>query len=199
MAPRFLPRRLLIAAASVALASGVVLPPSGALAAQGSCCSAVGAVGAVPVVSWTETVDPPSGIKANVPGDPTASSDEGKGDTPAMRTYTTLTVDGFYQFGVVDFPDASPTDLVSLVGGMRSAMEEEHGKAPTVSQEETTFDGRPALDVRLAVGSVVELVRAISTDEYIVSVQSEGTNTNEPALKATHIQFRDSVSIPEGD
>lgn len=113
-----------------------------------------------------------------------------------MRVYTTLTVDGFYQFGVVDIPDASRTDLASFVGGMRSVLEEDHKKAPTISQEETTVDGHPALDVRLAVGSIVEFVRAISTDKYIVSVQSQGTDTNESALKATHQRFRDSVSIP---
>ncbi|MFE1791889.1 hypothetical protein ACFW7J_26440 [Streptomyces sp. NPDC059525] len=149
-------------------------------------------------VSWSEAADPPSGIKAELPGHPDASSEEAKGDKPAYRVYTVPTIEGFYQFSVMDIPNSTEAQLPAAIRGIRSVMEKDVGKAATVSQEETTYKGHPALDARLAAGPVVELVRVVGTDERVVVLESHGSDTSEQSLQANHQRIRDSLTIPEG-
>ncbi|THA77804.1 hypothetical protein [Streptomyces sp. A0592] len=204
MTYRFLARRpaTFVAVAVVVAAS---VPASGS-AMAGSFDPAltprIGVVAAIPSVDWVETTDPPSGIRASLPGKAETRDEivSIKGRNVDVRGYWLDTAEGGVGFTVHDMPD----DLYTLEENLQRLVERYMitTAEPLTSSnvKKSTVDGRPVLDARLTSETNGEplagSVRLIADDKHFVQVLSLGPQANEKALKAVHERILAGLRIP---
>ncbi|MEV7616565.1 hypothetical protein [Streptomyces sp. NPDC089799] len=203
-------QRLVVLAASTALATGTLLPsttasPAPAPSPSGAVTMPLVAHGsreqratAVPAGEWVKVTDPPSGITAELPGKATvlAVTLDGK----PGRGYRADFPGGGMMFTVHDIPgDQIP--LEDYLQGFLSLVNATGGDPFTSSDvRKTTVDGRPALDARLATKEdgrpQTGFVRFIADDTHLVQALTFGPEADQKALKEMHERLLASISIP---
>ncbi|MGW1886851.1 hypothetical protein [Streptomyces sp. NPDC001970] len=219
MTHRSRPQRLVILAASTALAAAGALLPTSAFAAPATphagtvAAAEAGRAGHghghghqgsdVITVRWVESTDAPSGITFKIPETATVEkrAEAGDGKIASCRIYLMRTSDGLNgAVGVYDMPGTPETLRKALQGFVEGYNKEPGGKIAITSSRMTTVDGRPALDARLSTtegkARGVGSVRFIADDTHVVQVLTLAGEADKKAADRMHQQLLAGVRIP---
>ncbi|WP_351222827.1 hypothetical protein [Streptomyces sp. NPDC002133] len=225
MTHRSRPQRLVILAASTALAAAGALLPASAFAAPATphaatmAAAEAGQAGPgqgqsqgqgqgrqgidVITVRWVERTDAPSGITFKIPESATVETraEAGTGKIASCRIYLMRTSDGLNgAVGVYDIPGTPETLREALQGFVEGYNKDPGRKIAIASSRMTTVDGRPALDARLTTtegkARGVGSVRFIADDTHVVQVLTLAGETDKKAADRMHQQLLAGVRIP---
>lgn len=195
-------RALVLSLAAAAVAGGAVASSTANAAPVTPRTGVVTAIQAELRAGWVKTTDAPTGITVHLPGKATVEKHTERvlGQEVTSRGYLVETGEGFVVFAVTEVPDnydmQLPTELQSFMEGVK---EETGASFISTGAEETTVEGRPALDARIATDEGERMTgstRLIDGDRYLVQAVTVGPEANEKALEKTHQEIVDSIRIP---
>ncbi|MGW1891314.1 hypothetical protein ACWCP6_13815 [Streptomyces sp. NPDC002004] len=204
-------RRLVMPAASAALAAGCALLPSGAFATSATphtdpltaTAAQDASAGTTPAENWKEITDSPTGIKAKLPGKAKAEKATKRvyGKVVHSRVYTVESDDGLAGLTVRDMGSIRQPLTYDLQGFLNNwnAVPGQTVKLTSTSSRTTTVDGHPALDVRLTSKGGMPAAGAtcfIADGTHLVQVLTLGPASNERTTKQIHQQILASIRIP---
>ncbi|MEV1054058.1 hypothetical protein [Streptomyces sp. NPDC049887] len=195
-------KRLLVLAVAGALTGGAVASSAANAAPVTPRTGVVTAIQAELRAGWVKTTDDPTGITVDLPGKATVEkhSERVLGQEVTSRGYLVETEEGFVVFVVTEVPDAYDMRLDTALRSFVEGVEKETGTSfVSTGANETTVDGRPALDARIATDEGERMTgstRLIDGGGYLVQAVTVGPEANEKALEKTHQEIVDSIRMP---
>ncbi|MFD8197645.1 hypothetical protein [Streptomyces wuyuanensis] len=195
-------RLLVFSLAAAAVAGGAVASSTASAAPVTPRAGAVTAMQAELRAGWVKTTDAPTGVTVDLPGKATVQKHTERilGQDVTSRGYLLETKEGFVVFAVTEVPDTYDMRLATELQSFIEGVKEETGSSfISTGAKETTVEGRPALDARIATDEGERMsgsTRLIDGGKYLVQVVSVGPEANEKALNKTHQQIVDSIRIP---
>ncbi|MFG3480323.1 hypothetical protein QRN89_23620 [Streptomyces chengbuensis] len=195
-------RLLVLTVAAAAVTGGAVATTTASAAPVTPRTGAVQAIQAELRAGWVKTTDAPTGVTVDLPGKATVEkrTERVLGQEVITRGYLVETEEGLAVFAVTEVPDAYdmrlPAELQSFV---EAAKKETGASFVSTGVKETTVDGRPTLDARIASDGGKQITgstRLIDGGTFLVQTVALGPKANEKALEKTHQEIVDSIRIP---
>ncbi|QIY94000.1 hypothetical protein HEP87_07945 [Streptomyces sp. S1D4-11] len=199
---------------STALAAGGATLPASAFAAPTTPHTAAATTMAAeqapgpgvttPTANWVEITDPPTGVKAQLPGK--AKVQEGSkrvdGKVVHSRMYTVEVGDGFIGETVRDM-DGVHQSLKDDLQGFLNVWNSEPGvtiKLASTNSQKATVDGHPALCARITSkgggSSGAGATCFVADGTHLIQTLALGPASDEKAMQQMHQQFLASIRIP---
>ncbi|AVH57412.1 MULTISPECIES: hypothetical protein [Streptomyces] len=203
-------RLLLLTASSSVIAAGVLLPSSafaattapqtGIVATVGTADGSSGPNGsAASAARWVDTIDAKSGIRIQLPGKSDVQHFTEAKDGGDARLYMVDADYAIVGFAVFDAPGTAPApddDLKSFLDGFNKTRSP-GDKLTTTGADESTIDGRPALDAALkSSNGLVGATRIIYDGDHVVLMVTIGSNENAKPLDKMHQHLLATLRMP---